>query len=124
MSLKKEVESFLDHMRPFDGVLDSYNRAKYINDINRTNRTTGLSKSNYISDRNKINHSRGLQNVSAMKVRQDSNNLTNNFSSVDNNVKTHRSDNSHRSERHDRSVRHHRHHRGHRVHRIFSTHRS
>ena len=114
-------------MRPFDGVLDTSNKTKYMN-RNTANRSRGLS--NYISDRSDksdINHNNVLKNVNTMKVRRDYNNLINNLSSVDN-VKVHVSDSSHRSEihhseihqgeRHHRSVRHHRGHRGHRGHRV------
>jgi len=123
MSLKQEVENFLDHMRPFDGVLDSSNRTKYMNHRNTTNKNIGLSNSN---DRNKIiNTSKGLQNVHHMKVRQESSNtVTNNFSSANNNVKAHLNDNGkkiHTSERHYTSERQHRHHRSHRGDRITRT---
>lgn len=122
MSLKQEVNNFLDHMRPFDGVLDSPNRAKYMNGRNTTNKNIGLSNSNGINDRNKINHnSKGLKNVNHFKVRPESNNtVTNNLSSQDNNVKALLSDNSHRSDIQHTSKRHHRsdmHHRSERHHR-------
>ncbi len=97
MSLKQEVENFLDHMRPFDGVLDCSNKTKYMNHRNTTNKNIGFSNSN---DRNKIIHtSKGLKNLNHMKVRQESNNtVTNNFSSPNNNVKAHLTDNSQKSD--------------------------
>ncbi len=126
MSLKKDVENFLDHMRPFDNTLDYSSKTKYMNNRSTTtNRGRGLS--NYISDTNKNHTSKGLKDVNARNFRLDNHNNFRNITSMDSNVKVQGYDNSHISEVHHRNERSHRSHRSHRSgghHRISRSSRS